>query len=99
MASKEIDINTESLSKDIESLQITLNSVKEEMRDVFTKIQELDMMWDGPANQEFMKQFGADSTFMTELCSTIQALLECMEYARKQYDSCDDAVRSMISSI
>ncbi len=60
---------------------------------------ELDSMWDGPANEVFMAQFGQDVQYAQELCNMVQKLTECMEYAKKQYDICDGEVSALIASI
>ena len=55
MANQEIAVNTETLALDIAELNTTLETARKMLRDMFTQIQELDAMWDGPANDEFNK--------------------------------------------
>ena len=56
-------------------------------------------MWDGPANEAFQAQFNADHARMEELHSELRRLISCMEYARAQYDQCEDEVYQAIASI
>lgn len=99
MAYQEIEINTDSLSKDIDSLNTQLESVKTNLDAMFDNMSELDAMWDGPANTEFMAQFKSDHEFMTEMCNTIAELIACLSFANKEYNSCENQVDSIISAI
>lgn len=99
MAVKEIEIETNTLEKDIRELTGELESARKFIQTMTEDMAELDSMWDGPANEAFMAQFGQDVQYAQELCNMIQKLAECMEYAKKQYDICDGEVSSLIASI
>lgn len=96
---KEISINTSILSSDIEVMQQQLNVVKSDLDKMYDAVRVLDSMWDGPANEAFNAQFQLDRNDMTALCDTIQKIINCMEYAKKEYNSCEADVSSIISSI
>lgn len=96
---QEITINTSTLARDIELLQQQLNIVKNDLNKMYNAVRGLDSMWDGPANQAFNTQFNHDRIDMTELCNTVQKIINCMEYAKKEYDSCEAYVSSIIASI
>lgn len=99
MAVKEIEIETDTLDKDIKELSSELESARKCIQTMTADMAELDSMWDGPANKVFMAQFGQDVQYAQELCDIVQKLAECMEYAKKQYDICDREVSSLIASI
>jgi uncharacterized protein YukE len=99
MAIKEIAIDTSTLNTDIGELQTALDSAKMQLEDMYTQMTELDTMWDGPANEEFNIQFKLDYTNTKSLFETIASLIECMEYARDQYNSCENEVGSLVNSI
>lgn len=99
MAIKEIAVNTTTLTNDINELKIALSDAKAQLEEMFNQVAELDAMWDGPANEEFNKQFGNDYKNAKNLCKTIESLLECMEFARNQYNSCENEVNSIVSAI
>lgn len=99
MANQEISINTDSLTADIAELNRTLAMARKELNDMFTQIQELDAMWDGPANETFNRQFANDYENAKGLCATVQSLIECMQYAREQYNSCENQVNTIVSAI
>lgn len=99
MANQEITVNTDTLASDIAELSNTLSTARKMLGDMFTQIQELDAMWDGPANDEFNKQFVNDHENAKGMCATVQSLIECMEYAKEQYNSCENQVNGIVSAI
>lgn len=99
MANQEITVNTDTLASDIAELSTTLGTARKMLDDMFLQIQELDAMWDGPANEEFNRQFVNDHENAKGMCATIQSLIECMEYAKEQYNSCENQVNSIVSAI
>lgn len=99
MAFKEIAVNTSTLASDISELQTTLASAKAQLDDMFNQVVELDAMWDGPANEEFNRQFGNDYENAKNLCKTIESLIECMKFARDQYNICENEINDIVSAI
>lgn len=99
MANQEIAVNTGTLASDIAELNSALKTAEKALNDMFTQIQELDAMWDGPANDEFNRQFANDHENARGMCATVQSLIACMEYAREQYDSCENQVNDIVSAI
>lgn len=99
MAVKEIAVNTSTLTSDISELQTTLASARAQLDDMFNQVAELDTMWDGPANEEFNRQFGNDYENAKNLCRTIESLLECMKFARDQYNICENEINDIVSAI
>lgn len=99
MANQEIAVNTNTLASDIGELRNALKAAEKALNDMFTDIQELDAMWDGPANEEFNRQFENDHENAKEMCATVQSLIECMEYAKEEYNSCEDQVNGIVSAI
>lgn len=99
MALQEITVDTSILTGDINELQSALASAEKQLEDMFSQVAELDTMWDGPANEEFNRQFGNDHENAKNLCKTVASLIECMAYAREQYDLCENEVNSIVSAI
>ena len=99
MSNREITVNTSTLAGDIEELRGALSSARTQLSEMFGQVTELDTMWDGPANEEFNRQFGNDYENAKRLCETIESLLACMEYARDQYNLCENEVNSIVSAI
>lgn len=99
MANQEIAVNTDTLASDIAELNSVLATARKMLNDMFTQIQELDAMWDGPANDEFNRQFANDYENAKGMCATVQSLIACMGYAKEQYNSCENQVNSIVSAI
>lgn len=99
MSVKEIAVNTSTLAGDIGELRETLSNAKAQLEDMFNQVKELDTMWDGPANIEFNQQFSNDYENAKNICATIESLIECMEFAKNEYNSCENEVNSIVSAI
>lgn len=99
MVSQEIAVNTSTLAGDINELRTALGNARKQLEDMFTQVTELDAMWDGPANEEFKKQFGVDYENSKSLCETVDSLISCMEYAKEQYNLCENEVANIVASI
>ena len=99
MAMNEIAVNTSTLSGDINELRTALSNVRKQLKEMFQQVTELDAMWDGPANEEFNRQFRNDYENARKLCTTIDSLLANMEFAKSQYNACENEVNGIISAI
>ena len=96
---QEIAINTGTLSGDIDVLQTQLNVIRRDMQNMYQAVRTLDTMWDGPSNAAFNVQFDKDHNDMTALCSTVQKIIDCMTYAKGEYDTCEHEVSAIIAAI
>lgn len=99
MASQEITVNTSTLAGDIEALKTTLQTARKQLEDMFTQVAELDTMWDGPSNEAFKTQFHLDYENSKNLCVTVESIIACMEFAKDQYNTCENEVNGIVSSI
>lgn len=96
---QEIAVNTSTLQNDINEMQNALDKVKKRTERMFNEIMALEGMWEGQAHEAFERQFLIDVQNMQNLCSTINDLIGCMQYADKEYISCENSVHSIINSI
>lgn len=96
---QEIAVNTSTLASDIETLQRQLDSIKSDMNKMYEAVRSLNSMWDGPANEAFKQQFQADQTDMKTLCDTVQKIINCMTYAKDEYNTCENEISGIIASI
>lgn len=99
MAIQEVTVNTGNLSKDIEELKQVLGTTRRQLEEMFQQVTELDAMWDGPSNAEFVAQFHNDYENAKELCHVVSSIIQCMEYAREQYNICESEVHEIVASI
>jgi WXG100 family type VII secretion target len=99
LAISEIEMNTSTLAGDIESLEGLVTSLRNQMKKMFQSVDELDRMWDGPANAAFNQQFQADYKTCEEMCKTLTDLIGSLRHAGEEYDKCEQNIDSMIRSI
>lgn len=99
MAHREITVDTSVLAIDIHELQAALIAARAQLKDMFQQMAELNIMWNGPANAEFNRQFRNDHERMADLCKAVEQLIDCMGYARDQYNACENEVNSIVSAI
>lgn len=99
MASKEIATNTNTMSNDIEELRAILDKSKKLMDNVMGQMAELDAMWDGAANEAFNLQIRNDQAFANEVFEAINDFIDCMNYAKNEYNKCENEVSEIIGTI
>ncbi len=95
----EITVDTAAMAGDIQELQNALSKARRQLGEMFEQIAELDTMWDGPANQEFNRQFSNDYENSKELCNTVESIIQCIQYAKEQYNICENEVNGIVASI
>ena len=95
----EIAIQTNPLRKDTETIAEQLETLKKNMGFMNDEIQTLNTMWKGEANIAFVGQYLTDYEKMSELCKVLEDLIDCLEFAAKKYDECDNSVKNIVKSI
>ena len=96
---REIAVDTNTLQNDIRDMQDALGRVKERSKRMFDEIDALGDMWEGASHEAFIRQSREDCQKMQELWEVIGGLIECMQYADKEYISCENTVHSIIKTI
>jgi len=94
-----IEVNMEILEQDTSDMEEKLESIKREMGSMFESIAELDTMWDGPASDEFKRQFSADSQAFEEICKAVDGMLDGIRNAIKSYNECETTIGDEINRI
>ncbi len=95
----EIAVNTETLQKDIDDMTAKLKDLIATMQKSIDGIESLSGMWEGAAKTAFTNQFMSDCKILDQQCKTIQSIIECMEYAKKQYNICETEVNGIVNAI
>ena len=94
-----IEIDTGILREDVERLKAALRIINGKMSGMYTAMQELNTMWEGPSNQILNLQFNRDKETMEMLLEILQKLADSMDFARTEYERCEAQVHSLVSSI
>jgi WXG100 family type VII secretion target len=95
----EIGVNTQTLNTQTDSMQRELTLIQSEMGKMYEAVNTLDSMWDGIASMTFKAQFNNDKQKMEDLCKTIQSIIDSMVFAKKEYDTCEANIDSIITAI
>lgn len=99
MSITEIEIDTEHLNKDVEALKNLLTQLRKNQTSMEQAMDQLNTMWQGPANQIFNIQFRADCESFANVCTTVEAMIQAMETARMDYEACEEQVSDLINAI
>lgn len=99
MAGVFIEVDTQQLQRDKNALQERLNQLRQTLQNVYGQMDELDAMWDGPANQAFKEQFASDRGEFEAVCAEVEALIASMEFARGAYEKCEAEVYAAVAAI
>lgn len=94
-----IEVNMQTLEQDVQEMRELLESIEKDMDGMFATVKELDTMWDGPANQEFNRQFLRDRQVMTSVCEAAEGVIDSMENAKESYRKCEASVKAEIDGI
>lgn len=95
----EIEMDTSVLYRDIEELEDRAADLENLVKNIFNSMEELDRMWDGPANDEFSRQFQKDYQFCEGMCKILRQWIQSLKYAGQEYDNCEYSVSSVIRSV
>ncbi len=99
MATGCFEVDTDILRKDISRLRQYLRAIEHIHAELRDKMTEVSSMWEGPAKEAFHQQFRDDCAELIEACKQINEVLESMDAAAKEYDSCDSRIKSIIGAI
>lgn len=92
-------IDTGILVKDISELKNSLDNAKKQLEEMRGGIEALNGCWSGSAHDSFVIQFSRDYETAKEHLATVDFLIESMQNARVQYDSCESEVNGIIDAI
>lgn len=99
MAIQEITVDMGQLASGISNMTELVTLLRNQMKEVFNHMTELDAMWDGVANDAFNQQFQIDNEAMEQLCKTFDSIIEHYTTADKEYNNCEDAVHDIVAAI
>lgn len=66
---------------------------------VSEETEELNQMWSGTKQQSFQKTAAADKEKLNEIFLDMKKIIEDMEAAQKEYESCEETVSDIIRAI
>lgn len=66
---------------------------------VSEETEELNQMWSGTKQQSFQKTAAADKEKLNEIFLDMKKIIEDMDAAQKEYESCEETVSDIIRAI
>ena len=96
---REIEVDSEVLQTQINQLTDTLARTRETLNQLTERVESLQAMWNGPAHDEFNRQYELDRERMENMCQIIENIIEGMQQARIAYDQCENEVGDIVASI
>lgn len=94
-----IEVNITTLEQDAKSMSEVLKKIQNDMTSMFSLVQELDTMWDGPSNAVFVAQVKNDVTVFDAVCTAVDGVIDSMNNAKDSYRKCETAVGTEIDRI
>ena len=98
-AISKIEIETRRLQSDIDDLKAHLQNLTRKNDEMMAGIDALSSMWEGVAHDVFTAQFRTDYETMKSMERVIEELIQKLEYAKDNYNTCESSVGSIIDSI
>ncbi len=95
----DIEVNTAAIKADSKRMVQEVKNLRESMSSMNDAVNDLSGMWAGNANAAFRTQFASDYDNMCDMCSIVDHIIECMNFAALQYGQCDDEIRSIVSAL
>lgn len=99
MAAGHFEVDTDSLRRDANTLRQHLQVFSLAHSELCDKMAEIAGMWQGPAKEAFHLQFENNCAELAEVIKQIHDILDSMDTAAKEYDSCDDEIKGIINAI
>lgn len=94
-----IEIDTERLNVDITDMREHLEELDRAQQQIYRCLENLKAMWQGPAQMRFYAQTQIDQATLRGLMGNLENLVQCMEYAKNEYNRCSNEVQEKIAAI
>lgn len=94
-----IEVTTGRLQSDIDALNGHLQKMRQTSEKMMVSVDSMSAMWEGEAKNAFTAQFLSDYQTVKSMESSIQELINNLEYAREKYEACEKNIASIINAI
>lgn len=99
MAINHFEVDTGILRQNTDDFSQQLNKMRSLFDDMFDGVNSLDSMWAGKAHDAFKTQFAADKETCEAFCKSVDEYIECLDYAKKEYDDCENKVHAAVDAV
>lgn len=94
-----IEINTDALKRDIGDLQMLIQSLRGQLKDLDGSMQSLNQTWEGIAKTAYMLEYQADHEALEQLLGIISDYINLLISARDEYVKGDESVKAAVAQI
>lgn len=99
MSSTAIEVNTGRLKTDAESVSVYIKAMQSQLDEMEKSVAELNVMWEGPAKEAFVKKFHSDEQDMLSVIKELEAIYSYEDQAKSVYEQCEKTINGMINDI
>lgn len=92
----DLDVNTSEMSALENKLESAIESLHENLGNLYTSVNELNATWEGPNHDEFVENFENRYLNMTELEKSLKSYLKALKKAKKTYTQCEEDVSQIV---
>lgn len=96
---KVIATNTDRMKSDISTYNDRMNKMDTAFREAWDAVEALNATWAGPAHDTLVAQFRQDQEIVKNLMISLENYREEFENAKKEYETCEQNVNSLIRSM
>lgn len=96
---KRIEISTNMLENSISAVSSNLEGVLSTIEKTYEGICVLNVMWEGPANVVFNRQFLTDYNRLKEICCELHNFASRLTEAKNKYEQAEANVGAAVESI
>ena len=94
-----IEVSTGNLAQDVKDMEDILSELKKEMDEMDAMIVTLNTMWQGDAQNIFMKQYNLDRQIWMDMRENVEEIINGMQNARQAYEKCENTIGQKIDSL
>ena len=94
-----IKISADSLQNESRKISELVSKAEKELTKIYSEVETLNAMWDGPANETFIQQFIQDYEMFKQTCNFLRRFTEDMGRAADEYNRCENSVWNTVKSI
>lgn len=92
-------VSTQRLEEDKAAIQNELKGISQSVEELSQEMQLLGQIWEGPAWAAFQNQAASDIENMQAIYEKLSAYISHMEYAAREYRTCENQVGNLIDRI
>lgn len=92
-------VDTGLLNSDVNEIRNYINTVRNNVSEMFSSVQQLSGMWTGPANKAFTDKLAEEKQEIDDFLSVIEGYVNRLENAAGKYSSCESRARELAASV